>query len=126
MKVSELAERAGTTAKTIRFYETEGVLPPAPRRGNGYREYSDVDVCRTRVVVGLRSLGLDLPESGRLAQLCASGRCDEMAGDLAPRVAARRADVAAAIAELQHLDAELASVERSLAAGVVQVTRCCD
>lgn len=27
MRVSELAERVGTTAKTIRFYEAEGVLP---------------------------------------------------------------------------------------------------
>src|SRR4051794_38684811 len=103
MKVSELAERAGTTAKTIRFYETEGVLPPAPRRGNGYREYSDVDVCRTRAVVGLRSLGPALPESGGWAQLCAPGRCDERAGAPPPGVGARRADVAAAIAELQHL-----------------------
>ena len=117
MKVSELAERAGTSAKTIRFYESEGILPAPPREANGYRSYDDSDVCRTRVVVSLRGLGIDLSEAGRLATMCASGRCDDTMTDLAARVPERRREVAAAIAELQHVDAELASIERALAAG---------
>jgi MerR family transcriptional regulator, copper efflux regulator len=50
MKVSELARRAGTTAKAIRFYEAEGVLPVSPRAPNGYRQYDASDLCRTRVL----------------------------------------------------------------------------
>jgi DNA-binding transcriptional MerR regulator len=124
MKVSELAERASTTAKTIRFYEAEGTLPAPPRRPNGYRAYADEDLCRVRVVVALRGLGLDLAESGRLAELCSTGRCDEMAGDLGARVAERRRAVAAAVAELQHLDQELARIERSLASGDPEPALC--
>jgi DNA-binding transcriptional MerR regulator len=115
MKVSELAEKAGTTARTIRFYEAEGILPQPARSANGYREYHEDDLCRTRVLVSLRSMGLELPEAGRLAALCATGRCDEMTGDLAVRLAERRRAVAAAMKELVHLDAELASMERALA-----------
>lgn len=124
VKVSELAERVGTTAKTVRFYEAEGVLPAPPRQGNGYREYSEDDVCRLRLVVALRGLGLDLAECGRLAQLCVTGRCEEMAGDLTARVAERRAEVAAVLAELRHLDDELAGLERTLATGGRQTTFC--
>lgn len=124
MKVSELAALAGTSAKTIRFYEAEGILPPPARRKNSYRDYDDADLCRTRLVVALRGLGLELTESGRLAELCATGRCDEMADDLALRVAERRQAVATAMAELAHLDAELASVQDSLATGEPHATLC--
>lgn len=122
MKVSELAERAGTSAKTIRFYEAEGILPAPPRAANGYRNYGDADVCRTRVLVALRNLGL--PEAGRLAGLCATGQCDDMTELLAARVPERRRAVAAAMAELAHLDTELASLERTLASGQPQATLC--
>lgn len=124
MKVSELAERAGTTAKTIRFYEAEGILPPPPRSPNGYRDYREADVCRTRVLVTLRNLGIDLPEAGRLADLCATGHCVDMTELLASRIPERRRGVAAAIAELTHLDAELASLEHTLASGDPQTTLC--
>lgn len=124
MKVSELADRAGTTAKTIRFYEAEGVLPPPPRAANGYRNYDDADVCRTRVLVSLRNLGLDLPEAGKLAALCATGQCDDMSELLASRIPERRRAVADAMAELAHLDAELASLEGALASGQVPTTLC--
>jgi MerR family Zn(II)-responsive transcriptional regulator of zntA len=124
MKVSELAERAGTTAKAIRFYEAEGFLPAPPRADNGYRTYGEADVCRTRVLVSLRNLGIELPEAGRLAELCATGRCEDMTELLTARIPERRRAVAVAIAELNHLDAELASLERTLASGQPQATLC--
>ena len=117
MKVSEVARRAGVAASAIRFYEAEGVLPEPARTPSGYRDYDEVDLCRLRTLVSLRSLGIDLQEAGRLAGACADGRCDDMATDLLPRIEARRAEVASARAELDHLDAELALVERTLRGG---------
>lgn len=114
MRVSELARRSGTTATTLRFYEAEGILPAATRAENGYRHYDEDDLCRVRVITALRSLGLDLREAGRLAGMCADGRCDAMAIDLLPQIVARRSEVAAARAELDHLDARLANAERAL------------
>lgn len=117
MKVSELAERTGVKPGAVRFYEAEGVLPAPPRAANGYREYSESDVCRLRIVVALRGLGLDLTESGRLAAMCSSGACDDMAGELTVRLAERRREVSTARVELDHLDAELAAMERALVTG---------
>jgi DNA-binding transcriptional MerR regulator len=124
MRVSQLAEKAGTTAKTIRFYEAEGVLPAPPRQPNGYRDYDSTDLCRTRVVVALRNIGIELSEAGRMATMCASGRCDETSADLAVKVPERRREVAAAMAELAHLDAELASIEHALASGETPSALC--
>ena len=116
MKVSELARQAGVAASAVRFYEAEGVLPAPRRTDAGYRQYDDTDLCRLRMLVSLRSLGLELPEAGRLAGMCAEGRCDDMAVDLLPRITARRAEVALARAELDHLDAELRHLQQSIEA----------
>ena len=124
MKVSELARRAGTSPKTLRFYEAEGILPAPARQTNGYRSYDEADVCRARVVVALRNLGLELSEAGRLASMCAAGRCDDTMSDLAARIPERRRAVAAAMVELQHVDAELAAIERSLASGDTLIPLC--
>jgi DNA-binding transcriptional MerR regulator len=44
----------------IGIAERRGVLSAAARRDNGYREHTDDDLCQLRLVVSLRSLGLDV------------------------------------------------------------------
>ena len=114
MPVWPLARSASTNGPAF--------LPSAQRQANGYRRYAEPDLCRLRVLVSLRALGLALDESGRLADQCASGRCDDMATDLLPRLVARRVEVATARAELDHLDRELARLEGSLLAGEPSTT----
>ena len=114
MNVSDLAREVGIAPSAVRFYERKGILPPAPRQDNGYREYTDDDLCRLRIVVSLRRLGLDLPVAGRLAALCQSGQCDVMARDLLPQVAAQREAIARTRAELDDLDARLETLEAEL------------
>ena len=124
MNVSELAREVGIAPSAVRFYERRGILPPAPRRGNGYRRYTDDDLCRLRVVVSLRRLGLELSTAGRLAELCQSGQCDVMARDLVPLVTAQRAAIAKTRAELDELDGRLAAVEVTLATEAVEADLC--
>ena len=40
MRIGELAQAADTTTKTLRFYEDQGLLPPAERTPAGYRDYT--------------------------------------------------------------------------------------
>jgi DNA-binding transcriptional MerR regulator len=117
MNVSDIAREVGIASSAVRFYERRGILPRPTRQANGYREYSADDLCRLRLVVSLRQLGLELSVAGRLAALCLAGQCDVMAHDLAPLVASQRAAVARARAELDDLDRHLATLEGSLAAG---------
>lgn len=124
MNVSDLAREVGIAPSAVRFYERKGILPPAPRQDNGYREYTDDDLCRLRVVVSLRRLGLDLPVAGRLAGLCQSGQCDAMARDLMPVVAAQRVAIARTRAELDDLDDRLAKLETELQADGIDPDLC--
>ena len=52
MLIGELAERAGTSARTLRYYEAQGLVRPW-RDANGYRQYDDGEL---RVVHEIRSL----------------------------------------------------------------------
>jgi len=52
MLIGELAERAGTSARTLRYYEQHGLMEPQ-RDTNGYRRYDEVEL---RVVHEIRAL----------------------------------------------------------------------
>jgi len=117
MNVSEIAREVGIAASAVRFYERRGVLPRPTRHPNGYRDYTADDLCRLRLVVSLRQLGLELSVAGQLASLCLAGQCDQMARDLRPVVAAQRIALSHARVELDELDRHLSTLERSLAAG---------
>jgi MerR family copper efflux transcriptional regulator len=123
MKVSELARRVGIAPSAIRFYEAEGLLPQPRRAASGYRDYGETDLCRLRVMVSLRALGLELREAGRLADMCSAGHCDEMADDLLPQLVIRRLEIAKARAELDHLDTQLTRLEEALRNGETQVSQ---
>jgi len=62
MKIQEFAQQTGLSAKTIRYYESIGILSSPRRAPNGYREYNEQDLARARFVVGTRSLDLSLGE----------------------------------------------------------------
>lgn len=67
LRIGEVAEQAGTTPRTIRYYEEIGLLPGSRQRLQGkHRVYDSTDVERLREVVRLRDL-LGLP----LEELCA-------------------------------------------------------
>ena len=50
MKIGTLAERAGLSTKTIRYYEKVGLIDPPPRTEGGYRAYRDEDIDILRFV----------------------------------------------------------------------------
>ncbi|WP_043734662.1 MerR family DNA-binding transcriptional regulator, partial [Nocardia asiatica] len=50
MRIGELAAASGITAKTIRFYEQEGLMPEPARTPGGYRDYSDDHIARLRFI----------------------------------------------------------------------------
>jgi len=124
MNVSEIARAVGIAPSAVRFYERKGILPPAPRAGNGYREYTADDVCLLQTVVSLRRLGLGLEPAGRLAAQCQAGRCDLMALDLLPLISAQRASIARTRAELDDVDRQLARLEATLEPGGIATDLC--
>ena len=64
--IGELAERAGTTVKTVRFYSDRGLLPEPARSAGGHRRYGPGALDRLRLILSLRTLDLPVAEVGRV------------------------------------------------------------
>ncbi|CAN5658106.1 hypothetical protein BH18ACT15_BH18ACT15_05530 [soil metagenome] len=75
LKVSGIAERAGVSPDAVRYYEREGLLPPAPRSASGYREYDDSTAGRIRFIKGAQAVGLRLSEIRELLEIQDRGAC---------------------------------------------------
>lgn len=57
MKIGEIARRAGTSTRMLRYYEAQGLLP-AKRSANGYRSFDESDVDRAITIASLIQSGL--------------------------------------------------------------------
>lgn len=117
MRIGILAQRLGTTANAIRFYEKQGLLPRADRGKNGYRNYSEADMSRLRLLIGLRSLDLPLDQAATLADMCAAGRCGEVSEDLRAAIEDKRVELRRRFDEMAYLDQRLAHLSGQLDAG---------
>lgn len=99
MRISELAERTGVPATTLRFYEGAGLLRAA-RTSARYRDYGADAVERLGFIRAAKGFGLSLEEIGELLPVWESGICDEVKGGLEPRVRGRLAGAQVRLAEL--------------------------
>jgi MerR family transcriptional regulator, copper efflux regulator len=62
MRIGELTERAEVTPRTVRYYESIGLLPPGEREGHGQHYYTDETLARLQKIDQLKKLGLSLDE----------------------------------------------------------------
>jgi DNA-binding transcriptional MerR regulator len=107
LKIGELADRTGTNAPTIRFYESIGLLPRAERQRGGQRRYGEDDVRRLTFIRRCREFGFSVEQVRALAALVADPEsCCTEARDIAQ---AHLDDVRRKLAELRALEREIAA-----------------
>jgi DNA-binding transcriptional MerR regulator len=73
MRIGELAELAGTSARTLRYYEQHGLIE-ARRTTNGYREYDETDLRLVREIRSLLEIGFNLEDTRPFVECLRSGR----------------------------------------------------
>ncbi len=69
LRIAEVTEELGLTARAVRYYEELGLLKPAARSEGSYRLFDDDDLERLRFIRGLRDdAGFSLAEIGRMLE----------------------------------------------------------
>lgn len=108
MSIGVLAKRSGVLAETIRYYETEGLLPKPERSAGGYRLYGASDVERLSFIRHARDLGFKLDAVRQLLGLADRkvNTCDEVQ-ELA---GAHLAEVRAKLANLRRMERVLSAL----------------
>ena len=103
--IHELAQLAGVTTRTLRWYDQSGLLRPARTGENGYRYYGDAEVRRLQDILYFRALGVGLAE----IKACLD------APDF-DRIEALRSHLGALEKEKKRLDRLIASVQETIRA----------
>ena len=103
--ISQVGERTGYSADTLRFYEKAGLLPGVKRRG-GRRVYTEMNLLAVKLIGCLKKTGMPIAEIADFMRLTTKGdktvkkRLDMM----------RKREIAAK-AQLAEIQASLAHIE---------------
>ncbi len=106
MNIGTVAEKSGVPPKSIRYYESIGLIQPAERRPNGYRSYSPLDMRTLAFIKRARSLGFSVEEVRDLLDLWR---------DRSRRSSAVKALAAQHVEALERKIEELQSMRKALA-----------
>ena len=125
MKIGELASQTGTTAETIRYYESEGLLPAPARTTGNYRLYGPLHVERLAFIRHCRSLDMALGEIRALLHFkddpqTNCGGVNELLDEHVGHVAARIRELKALETQLKSLRAMCRDVQGSDACGILK------
>jgi DNA-binding transcriptional MerR regulator len=110
-----VSQRTGVPAKTIRYYESVGLLPPPPRSANAYRRYTGVDINRLLLLRRIKLLGAPLADAKRLLKGATDARCVDAQEALLALVDNRLIVLDQQIAELRALRDEVSDYRSALA-----------
>ncbi len=113
LRIGQLARSAGSTPKTIRYYEDVGLLRPSRRSESNYRLYDNDTLERLAFVRRAQGLGLRLTDIKRILEISDEGRvpCDHVIG----LVDRQLADVSKQMARLRALRRDLTTLRARLA-----------
>src|SRR5262249_583005 len=113
-RISELAERPGFPASPLRYYEQEGLLPPAERPPGGYRSYDERTVERLTFIARAKQLELPLDEIRELTTIWDAGSCAPVQHRLVDLLTTKTSDVDARVAALLTFRGQLVAARERL------------
>ena len=123
LKISELSEKTGLSAHTLRYYEKHGLINASNRSEAGYRFYTDSDVRRVQFVKTARNTGFSLYDIGQLLSIKVdkqSHSCQEVT-DITQK---KLLEVNTKLAEMQSMQQTLELLLESCCGGPENATHC--
>jgi DNA-binding transcriptional MerR regulator len=122
MRIGELAQRAGTTTRALRFYESQGLLD-ARRSANGYREYDEADYRLVDEILTLQAVGLSLDDTKPFVECLRSGH--ETGDSCADSIEVYQRKLAEVQACMERLDAVRAGLQDKLTRALARPAHSC-
>lgn len=100
LTIGELGRRVGVPAKTVRYYDLVGLLPPAGRTPVGYRVYGEREVARLAFIRKAKQVGLSLDAIADILALYDQGErpCLEVRAAIERKIAQLDRQIAESIA----------------------------
>jgi DNA-binding transcriptional MerR regulator len=120
LSIGDLARLTGTNVRTIRYYETVGLLPQPPRTAGNQRVYAEPHRRRLAFIRHARDMGFSMEAVRDLLRLAEAGP-EAPCADADAIARQQLAAVTSRIARLQSLKAEL---ERMLEAHCHTIGQC--
>ena len=111
MRIGELGKKADCLVQTVRFYESEGLLPEPARSEGNFRLYDEVHLQRLLFIRRCRVKDMTLDEIRQLLNL--RDRPELGCGEVNALVDAHIAQVRTKMKELRALERELMDLRRS-------------
>ena len=111
MRIGELGKKADCLVQTVRFYESEGLLPEPARSEGNFRLYDEVHLQRLLFIRRCRAKDMTLDEIRQLLNL--RDRPELGCGEVNALVDANIAQVRTKMKELRALERELMDLRRS-------------
>jgi DNA-binding transcriptional MerR regulator len=122
MLIGELAERAGTSARTLRYYEAHGLVH-ADRDANGYRLYDEAELRVVHEIRALLAAGFALDD---IRPFVACLRAGNTSGHVCPdSVAVLRRKLAEVDAYLDQLGAVRQQIQTQLTQAIAHREKTC-
>jgi DNA-binding transcriptional MerR regulator len=106
--ISKLADRAGVTPDTLRYYERFGLIAAPSRSASGYRMYDDEVLGRLLFIRNAQHMGLRLADVRELLEIMDRGACP--CGHTAGVVERRLSEVDAELSRLRAMRRELVAL----------------
>lgn len=115
MNIGTVSKKTGVAAKTIRYYEEIGLLPPAERRDNGYRWYGVDSLQILRFLKHARGLGFGIDACRELLSLYE--KSDRSSADVKSIAELRLSEIDAKLLELRNMRDALSHLVDQCAGG---------
>jgi len=108
MMIRDVCEQTGLSARTVRYYEEQGLLPGVRRKAAGRRVYGPDELERLSFIQRLKQMGLTLAQIRDLNAVYAiAGSTGQMLGSLDELLSQRESELAERIEELAGLRGEI-------------------
>jgi DNA-binding transcriptional MerR regulator len=118
MRIGDLAKKAGTTMRTIRYYEQLGLIGPVARTKGGFRLYAEDEVRKLRVIKNLQYLDTPLAQVKAFFDERQQGRiASEIAPGIAKLLQRQLEDMENRIAQYRAMQASLRET--------IEILQCC-